>query len=402
MPHDPFTFNLRHLRAMGAIVRIGSLSAAADEVGTTQPALTAAIAGLETRLGPLFVRERAGMAPTAAAATLAERVEEAYAHLAAGLGFGGPKARGFSKPERLLTTSQLRALLALADEGSYVGAAQRTGLSEPALHRSVRDVERLCGTALVQRRGRGVALTASGQSAARAFRLAASAIRSGLVELAALEDRDVPDRLIVGAMPLCRARLLPAAVAQLQATYPNTHVTIVEGAHRELIDQLRDGQIDMTIGALRTPAPGPDVIQSPLLEDRLAIVARHGHPLAGPELPSRIELARHRWLVGLPGSPLRQHWETMFQGETKPLAPVDCGSVMVIRGLLASGDYLTLLSPEQVGIELKTGMLALVGPPLADHVRTIGVTVRRDWKPTAAQQSFLEALATLDQTVHQN
>jgi LysR family transcriptional regulator of gallate degradation len=386
---------------MCAIVRIGSLSAAADEVGTTQPALTAAIAGLERRLGRLFVRGRGGMAPTPAAMTLAERVEEAYAHLAAGLSLGGPKARGFAKPERLLTTSQVRALLALADEGSYVAAAQRTGLSEPALHRSVRDVERLCGTALVQRRGRGIALTPAGRSAARAFRLAASAIRSGLVELAALEDRDVPDRLIVGAMPLCRARLLPAAVAQLQASYPNAHVTIVEGAHRELIDQLRDGQIDMTIGALRTPPPGPDVVQSALLEDRLAIVAGRGHPLAGPNLPPLAELARHRWLVGLPGSPLRQHWETMFEG-ARPLAPVDCGSVMVIRGLLASGDYLTLLSPEQIGIELNTGMLALVGPPLADHVRTIGVTVRRDWKPTAAQQSFLDALAALDQTVHQN
>ena len=65
---------------------------------------------------------------------------------------------------------------------------------------------------------------------------------------------------------------------------------------------------------------------------------------------------------------------------------------MVLRGLLTSGDYLTLLSPEQVGMELQTGLLTMVGPPLDDHVRSIGVTVRRDWRPTAAQAYFLSAL----------
>jgi DNA-binding transcriptional LysR family regulator len=186
--------------------------------------------------------------------------------------------------------------------------------------------------------------------------------------------------------------MLPAAVARLQSTYPNAHVTVVEGAHRELLDQLREGRIDMTIGALRTPSPGPDVVQSPLLVDRLAIVAGGGHPLAGPRRPPLSELARHRWLVGIPGSPLREHWEKMFEGMAMPAAPVDCGSVMVIRGLLMSGDYLTLLSPEQIGMELKTGMLALVGGPLEDHVRNIGVTVRADWRPTAAQQFFVSTL----------
>ncbi|WP_442680037.1 LysR family transcriptional regulator [Sphingomonas sp. ASY06-1R] len=390
--YDPFAFNLRHLRAMTTVVRLGSLSAAAQEVGITQPALTAAIAGLERQLGALFLRSRAGMAATPAGAMLAARVEEAYAHLAAGLSLNGPANRGFSKPEQLITTAQLRALLALADQGSYVASAQQTGLSEPALHRSVRDIERLTGTALVKRRGRGVALTPAGRSAARAFRFAFRALRSGLAELAALADADAPDRLVVGAMPLCRARLLPAAVALLQARHPSTHITIVEGAHRVLMEQLRDGHIDMAIGALRNPPPGPDVVQSPLLEDRLAIIAGGGHPLAGPKLPPLEELAGYRWLVGLPGSPLRQHWDEMFASGPRPPSPVDCGSVMVLRWLLTSGDYLTLLSPEQVGMELETGRLAMVGPPLDDHVRSIGVTVRRDWRPTATQGYFLSAL----------
>ena len=391
MVPDPYSLNLRHLRAAAIVARSGTLVAAADEVGISQPALTAAIAGLEQRLLPLFVRTRAGMRANEAGLILARRVEEAFAHFGAALR-SGQRQRGFAEPERLITTSQLRALLALADQGSFVGAASTTGLSQPALHRSVRDIERLTGVPLIERRGRRVALTQAGRRAARGFRLGLGALRAALVELAALCGQPAADQITIGAMPLCRARLLPRAIADLLSERPATNVTVVEGAHRELIEQLREGQIDLAIGALRDPSPGADLEQEPVLVDRLAIVARGGHPLAGARSPTRAELAACRWLVGLPGSPLRHHWEQLFAGGPAPDAPIDCGSVMVLRGMLMEGDYLTLLSPEQIGVELRTGMLALVGPPLEDHVRTIGVTSRTDWRPTATQERFIAIL----------
>jgi len=391
MEPDPYALNLRHLRAMAIVARRGTLVAAADQVGISQPALTAAIAGLEKRLVPLFVRTRAGMRPNEAGLILTERVEEAFVHFGTGLR-SGQRLRGFAEPERLVTTSQLRALLALADEGSFVGAASTTGLSQPALHRSVRDIERLTGVPLIERRGRRVALTHAGRRAARGFRLGLGALRAALVEVAALQGEAASDRITVGAMPLCRARLLPGAITALLSHQSDTRVTVIEGAHRELIEQLRDGQIDMTVGALRDPSPGADLEQEPLLVDRLAIVGRGGHPLAGPRQPSRAELAGYRWLVGLPGSPLRTHWEELFAGGPMPVAPTDCGSVMVLRAMLMAGDFLTLLSPEQIGMELRTGMLALVGAPLEDHVRTIGITSRTGWRPTPTQQQFIAIL----------
>ena len=392
MVTDPLLLNIRHLRAMTEVARRGRLGVAAEQIGMTQPALTSAIAGLERSLGNLFVRTREGMRPNEAAILLSERVGEAYRHLAAALRPTGQRPRGFSQPENLVTTSQIRALLALAGRGSFVAAAQATALSQPALHRAVRDIERLTGVPMVERRGRGVALTDAGRKAARGFRLGLGALRAGLIEIAALEQPSPSDRLVIGAMPLCRARMLPNAIAAVQAKYPNTHVTIVEGAHRELIEQLRDGHIDMAIGALRVPSPGDDLVQHPLIEDHLVIVSRGGHPLAGPDLPSKTELARYPWLVGLPGSPLRDHWDRMFDGPDRPIAMVDCGSVMVLRALLIASDCLTLLSPEQVGLELSTGMLATVGQPLEAHVRTIGVTTRKDWRPTTAQRAMLTAL----------
>jgi hypothetical protein len=67
---------------------------------------------------------------------------------------------------------------------------------------------------------------------------------------------------------------------------------------------------------------------------------------------------------------------------------------MVIRGVLRSSDLLTLLSPDQVAMEVQGGILAMIGKPLEQGVRTIGITTRTGWRPTAAQRRFIALLET--------
>src|SRR3546814_5327113 len=107
-------------------------------------------------------------------------------------------------------------------------------------------------------------------------------------------------------MPLSRARLLPAAVSAFHRAYPDVRISIVEGAFHELIEPLRDGALDLIIGALRDPSPGPDLAQIPLFDDRPAIIARHSHPLQGSDLAT---LALYPWIVPSPSTPLRRQWE---------------------------------------------------------------------------------------------
>jgi DNA-binding transcriptional LysR family regulator len=296
-----------------------------------------------------------------------------------------------------MTATQLRAFLSLADEGSFVGAADVQGLSQPAVHRAVRDLEQVCGAALVERRGRGVALTPAGRRIARGIRLAAREIEAGIVELSGEGDGG---RIVIGAMPLSRALIVPHAIAATMrgtsnpATMraPNTpQIVVVEGSWRELVEPLRDGVIDLTVGALRDEAP-PDLDQRALFVDEIAVVARAGHPLAKDPAPTLAALACYGWIVGQAGTPLRSLWDAMFAGVAPPPAPIECGSVMVIRGVLRDSDLLTLLSPDQVAMELRTGALALIGPPVPRARRTIGITTRRDWRPTAVQARFVACI----------
>ena len=369
--------NLRHLRAVAAIVRLGTISAAAQTVSISQPAITQGLAKLEAQFGvPLFDRQPEGMQPTEAALLLAPRIECALSHV------GSPR----------VTMAQLRALLALAEAGSYARASALTDLAQPTLHRALGDLAIALRRTLVERRGKGISFTDSGRRTIRAFRLARAELLAGLAEIEALVGREV-GRVAIGAMPLSRARVLPEAVGAFYRLNPDARIAISEGSFAELIEPLRDGDLDVIVGALRFPPPGDDVEQTPLFLDRPAIIGRTGHPLAG-QVPTMAELARYPWIVSPQGTPLYGQWRAMFEQADVPLpvVPIECGSVIAVRQLLITSDFLTMLSPDQVALELSARILMRVADAPLGLTRTIGMTTRAGWRPTPLQTAFLEQL----------
>jgi DNA-binding transcriptional LysR family regulator len=380
----PDQFNIRHLAAMAAVVEQGSVSLGARQVNLTQPAVTQGIAKLEAQLGlPLFERQPGGMVPTEAAICLAPRVNVAL------------RLIGSSR----VTAAQVRAFVALARAGSYPAAAAEAGVTEPSLHRAVGDLALAMGYRLVDRRGRGLALTRQGAVLARRLRLALAELRSGLEDIADLKGQE-SGRIVVGAMPLSRARLLPRVITRFRADFPQVDIHIFEGSHTELVGPLREGEVDMMIGALRDPSIGQDLTQKPLFEDRPTIMGRAGHPLAaGWDADA---LRRYPWILPPEGAPLRQLWRKMFEalGGALPPVPIECGSVMTIRQLLLGGDYLTLLSVDQLALELDVGMVIDIGPAPGSVSRIIGITTRADWRPTRLQRRFMEAVEAEVETLY--
>jgi LysR family transcriptional regulator, regulator for genes of the gallate degradation pathway len=383
-PMNAGELNMRHLAAMIAVVDQGSVSLAARKVNLTQPAVTQGIAKLEAQLGlDLFDRVPSGMRPTKAALLLLPRVERALQLL------------GSSR----VTATQIRAFVALARAGSYSAAATLTGLTEPSLHRAVADLSLALGGRLVERRGRGLILTRLGEGVARRLRLALSELRQALEELAELRG-DLRARILVGAMPLSRARLLPQAIIEFQQLNPHAQISVLEGSHAELVGPLRDGEIDLMIGALRDPSIGEDLDQFPLFEDRPTIFGRVGHPLEGGW--NAVDLRRYPWIVPPLGTPLRALWSRMFEaiGDSLPPVPVECGSVMTIRQLLLRSNALTLLSVDQLRVEQDAGLVADIGAAPGDIHRSIGLTCRACWRPTRLQQAFLDILRNVADDVY--
>lgn len=377
--------NIRHFAALAATVRHGSLTRAARAVNLTQPALTQAIAGLEAMLGAaLFERTPTGMTATEPALLLAPRAEAAIAHI------GSPRVTG----------TQLRAFLALARAGSYVGAAEATGLSSASLHRAVADLAVALGQRLVDRRGRIVILTPAGQKRARGFGLAMAELRAGLAEVAAWQGR-AGGRIVIGAMPLCRARWLPETIQRFAASHPGVDIAVQEGSYTELAGPLRDGEVDLILGALRSAKESEGLLQEEVFMDRPAIIMRAGHPLLSAADPIGAMLS-YPWILPGRATPLWHYWHGMIRdlGMAPPRVGIECGSVLTIRQLLVSGEGLSLLSPDQVAIELEAGVLAALPPPMPIK-RVIGIATRADWRPTAVHAAFLDALRLVGMKIQQ-
>ncbi len=391
MPED--LPNLRHLYATAEIARRGSISKAARQVHLSQSAVTQGLAGLERLAGEqLFTRSGAGLSPTPAGGRFIARVERAFQRLKSIESEISPgRASGAEPLHRRMTSTQLRALIAVVETGGFSLAARELGLSQASVYRSAKELERLCGSRFFRRTAKGVDATPVAQQLARCASLAFAEVRQGFEEVNELHGR-MQSRVAVGCLPLARAQVLPDAVSRLLAAHPSVHVKIVDGPYDELLYGLLNGKLDMIIGALREPPPTSHILQAPLFEDVLSIVVRRDHPLLGGEQPDAAELARLDWVVPREGTPARSHFSAFFSqhGVEAPRRVIECSSLIAARGLLMQSDRAALLSVRQVRLDIESGQLALLCGPLPGTARPIGLTVRRDWQPTGVQSAFIE------------
>jgi len=392
---DVFGLNLRHLDAISVIGRLGSMSAGALRVSLSQPALAQAVSKVERILGErLFERQPTGMSPTSAGRILIIRIDRALRFLTQGVRLVRRSARlpPVAHIERWVTMAQLRALIAVESTGGYASAAVQIGLSQPAVHRAVRDLQQFLGAQLLVRAGKAVRPTDVASRFVRFARLMLSELRTGLDEISALDAGD-GGRIELGTLPMARAVFLPELLQQFATAHPTATVRVMEAPYDELLNDLRQGDIDMFIGgALRDPSPTNDIVQEGLFDDEPVIVGNAKHPLRQKKRLTPADLLHFPWIVPSAGVPMRANWERMFRdhGLEPPKVRIECGSMLIARGLLFKGDWLTLMSRDQILFERTAGALAEIEAPGAILRRRIVLTRRRDWRPTPLQAHLVE------------
>ena len=393
--------NIRHLRAFREVARHKGISAAAEAVFLSQPAITQAISKLEQRLGvALFDRLPSGMSVTEPGALFVARVDRMLDYLAEGFNdasrLHSPKTgTRRTQADRLVTAAQLRALTALAEAQSFTLAARKIGISQPSIHRAGRGLENLVGYALFTSASQGLELTKAAQILVRYVSLAASEMQQAFYEIDAYKGRD-STRIVIGSLPLARPRILPHAMHRMLAQKQGVQLRTIEGPYSELLRSLRYGDCDFLIGALRDPAPTDDVEQMPLFDDLLAIVVRRGHPLCDMPHPTLRDTLQYPWISPPRETPAGTYLSAALGIRNLERNPVHVvsSSLVLVRGLLLEGDYVTIISHHQVRHEVENGTLVILPITLPDSARAIGLTVRKDWQPTQTQALFLDIVKT--------
>lgn len=389
--------NLRHLRAFCEVAEHRSITHAAEQVFLSQPAITQAVAKMERQLDTqLFERQSDGMLPTEAGHLYAQRARRALKLIRHGcqeaLKIGAESNdRRQSAVEQMLTATQLNALIAVAKARNFSLAARIVGTSQPALLRAARDLESLLEIRLFEKTSQGIELTRAARVLVQHVKLAYAELAQGNAEISALTGVD-SGIIVIGSMPLARHGILPATINALAGELPQVRVSVVVAPYTELLHGLRHGEIDLLIGALRDPVPMEDVQQETLFHDPLAIVARKDHPLTKKRRINVNDLTAYPWVVPQQGTPTRDHFETLMQGNSTTGGLVESSSIVLIISLLLESDRLTLISRQQIRREQAQGLVTTLPYDMSSTRRPIGLTIRRDWRPTKTQIRFLELL----------
>lgn len=391
--------NLRHLLAVLEIHQLGSVSSAAKAIHLSQSAVTQGLANLEKQCrAPLFNRTTTGLFATPAGELFIQYVARAVHWLRlAESTIGHRSAAQTRNLRRLLTCSQLRALIAVVESGNYTRASQQLGITQPSVHRAVKELETLCEHTFFQRSPHGVEPSWQARQLSRYASLFFAEVEQGFDALQETQG-DMSGTLRIGSLPMSRTRLVPHAVTQLLREFPDTHVHIIDGPYEEQLNALLHGKLDLIVGALRYPAPSADIEQRLLFKDTLNIVVRPDHWLSRAHDVSLARLAKLDWIAPRANTPAREVFRHIFQqqGVEPPEHVIECSSLVAVRGLLLESDRAALLPEKQVEVDVESGLLAISPTPLKGTFRDIGVTTRRHWQPTRVQSRLLRLLDTSD------
>ncbi|WP_074998780.1 LysR family transcriptional regulator [Streptomyces qinglanensis] len=204
----------------------------------------------------------------------------------------------------MLDLSRLRALHAVHLHGSVGNAAQALGYTPSAVSQQVAKLERETGTALLERAGRGIALT---DDALMLVRTAEEVL--GLVEQAevALEQRKghPAGQLRLAAFPSGARGLMPRVLAELAADHPQLDLRMSEVDPHLSVGLVARGEIDLALAHDWdiTPMPAPEGVRSiPLGVDTCEVLLPAGHPLAAQDTLETADLAGRRWVCQPPGT----------------------------------------------------------------------------------------------------
>ncbi len=204
----------------------------------------------------------------------------------------------------VLDLARLRALHAVFVHGSVAGAATALGYTPSAISQQITKLERETRTTLLERRGRGVALTEE------ALRLADTAQRLlAIMEQAETEleeRRGLPTgRLTIAAFASAARGLLPGVLAELDRDHPALDVRLDEVDPHLSVDLAAKGVVDLAVAHDWdiAPLPAPEgLAQAVIGLDRCDLLVPEGHALAGRDGVRREELARERWICQPPGT----------------------------------------------------------------------------------------------------
>lgn len=269
----------------------------------------------------------------------------------------------------------LQAFVAIVHQQSLKRAAEQLLLTQPAISRTLAELEDILGARLLLRDRSGVELTAEGAFFLSFAEASLGALQRGISGIGGFA-RDSGVSLQIGMQPSAAARLMPAVATLLAERAPEARVTLVEGAHADLRTRLREGQLDLMIGRQAEPDGMGELSFTQLYTERVIFVARPGHPLlARPDLQRIVD-----WPVIYPPpeDPIRPATRRLLveAGIPLPAQRIETASGSFGLARCMEGDAIWVVPEGLVAAALEAGWLARLPFETAATAGPVGMMTR--------------------------
>jgi len=287
--------------------------------------------------------------------------------------------------------TQLRHLIAVAERGSLRAAARELGVAQPAVTRSIQELERELGVPLLERHARGVFVTDMGQLLLRRAGSIVHEVRRAQEEIQ--QSNGGLAGTVTGAFSsVPHVSMLPHALRPFRQRYPKVRIRIIEAVYPMAEVGLLDGSIDFYIGPLHRDSLAPSLSKTKLFDNERVVLARKGHPLASAR--ALRELKQAEWLTTSITHNAEEELRELFERH-RMMAPsivIQAQSAFSAMTVLAATDLLALMPVQWTDFELTRRSLqrinvreTIAAPPIV-LVRRAGLAL------TPAAEFFADLL----------
>ncbi|GAB1438328.1 LysR family transcriptional regulator [Providencia sp.] len=242
--------------------------------------------------------------------------------------------------------NQLRAFVEVSRHGSIRAASRFLQLSQPALTKSIRELESILGAKLFIRSNQGIYLTECGEGFLRRASLILEELRAGQEEISQRIGL-IGGTVSIGVAGSIARSLMPKVVTQFHRDYPNIKLRIMEGQLLTMLTQLRQGELDFTINTYYPGSLDAEFSFEQLMQKEYKVIMRKDHPLSHAK--SLSELANCDWTMPTPRGTYYKQLADVFSMMERPMVfSVTCETLIGCLSLVAQSDFLTIVSVDTI------------------------------------------------------
>jgi DNA-binding transcriptional LysR family regulator len=289
-----------------------------------------------------------------------------------------------------MDTRQLAAFCAVVERKSFSQAADRLGVTQPAVSLQVRALEKRLGAQLLDRSGRRVEPTEAGLRLYRGAQRLLALEEQILDEVTAGHDGELTGELSLGASTGPAAIVVPLLLCEFQQAYPLVKVSLQVHDTQSVVDLVASRELELGIvGAARRHR---SVRFEPFFQDEVILACPPGHRFAGRTV-AVVELREEQLIVMQEGAGVRQILEDELRSLGLRLRDLDVrlelGLQESVRSAVQAGYGITFISRSAVENDLAAGTLAAARVEGLDPTREISLVRTAGRAPTRAAEAFV-------------